>query len=153
MSKIGECFKVELKTRIKQAAFTVLMLLLALPAVQGCKPAQPTISMQREVADSFMAALSEGNTEAAQELTMNRHGSQEAVVYLTKAVKKRVGEQGIRAFDFKYVSELRAMSNTDTARVVYSQKINNEIPQDNIVVELNYDETKKQWKVSNLILR
>jgi hypothetical protein len=84
---------------------------------------------------------------------MNKPSSQEAVIYLTQAVKKRVGEQGIRAFDFKYVSELRAMSKTDTARVVYSQKINNEIPQDNIVVELNFDETKAQWKVSNLILR
>ena len=153
MSKIGECFKVALKIRIKQAALAGLVAVMTLSALQGCKPAEPNISEQREVADSFMAALSEGNTEVAQGLTMNRPASQEAVIYLTQAVKKRVGEQGIRAFDFKYVSELKAMSKKDTARVVYSQKINNEIPQDNIVVELNFDETKSQWKVSNLILR
>ena len=153
MSKIGECFKVELKIRIKQAVLTGLVAVMTLPALQGCKPAEPSISDQRKVADGFMAALSEGNTEAAQRLTMDRPASQEAVIFLTQAVKKRVGEQGIRAFDFKYVSELRAMSNTDTARVVYSQKINNEIPQDNIVVELNFDPVKTQWKVSNLILR
>lgn len=121
--------------------------------LMACDAPPREASESRKVADAFMMALTMGDTDQAKALTVDTPTSQDAVVYLTKAVRMKAGEAGVKAFDFKFVSEMRPQSTTSPARVVYSQKINNEIPQENIVVELSWDKSDKRWKVSNLILR
>lgn len=121
--------------------------------ITACEAPPREASESRKVADAFMTALTTGDTDKAKALTIDKPTSQDAVAYLTKAVRQKAGETGIAAFDFKFVSEMRPQRTSDPARVVYSQKINNEIPQENIVVELAWDAPAKQWKVSNLLLR
>ena len=132
----------------RAGAAALLSLVLA-----ACDAPPRAASDARKVADQFMTALTMGDTDKAKALTVDTPASQDAVIYLTKAVKRKAGETGVAAFDFKFVSEKRPQSTSDIGRVVYSQKINDEIPQENIVVEVTWDDRAKAWKVSNLILR
>jgi hypothetical protein len=119
----------------------------------ACDPGRPANSEARKVADAFMTALSQGDTARAQQLTIEQAESQAAVAYMTETVKKRLGEKEDRAFDFRYVSESRPQKPKDPARIVYTQRINNEVAQDNMVVEVTLDPATQSWKVTDLILR
>lgn len=130
------------------AASACITLLLA-----ACEPAKPGNTQARQVADEFMTALSKGDTVRAQELTIDQPESQAAVEYMTQTVKKRLGDTQDKAFEFRYVSESKPQNPKDPARVVYTQRINNEIAQDNMVVEVSPEPATGRWKVTDLILR
>jgi hypothetical protein len=132
---------------------TLTLALASSLALVACNPAKPANSEARKVADAFMTALSQGDTEQAQQLTIDQAESQAAVAYMTQTVKKRLGEKEDRAFDFRYVSESKPQNPKDPARVVYTQRINNEVAQDNMVVEVSLDPATRSWKVTDLILR
>lgn len=138
---------------ILRGARNAAVMLAATLSIAACEAPPREASDSRKVADQFMTALTTGDTDQAKALTVDIPASQDAVTYMTKAVRQKAGSEGVKAFDFRFVSELRPQTTKDAARVVYSQKINNEIPQENIVVELSYDDKAKGWKVSNLILR